>query len=353
MMFKLVLVKTKKEKKLFLNFPKTLYKNDFLTQNIKLEKEILNKTHPLSSDFDIYPYLYMKDKEVLCRCIVTYYKNDFNAYIGFFESVNNFEYVSNMFNEIINIIKKDNKYKLVGPLDASFWIKYRFKTNYFNSIYTGEPYNKDYYPLLWKNFGFKISDKYYSNQMRVPLKSDINLKCKKRLEDFLDKNYEIKTPNRDDFLFYLEEIYYLLIDLYKDFPGYKYITKEQFISLFKSLEKILDYSMVKLIYKENHLVAFFVSIPNYKNLTNHLSIKNLIKILKIKKNPREYILLYMGVNNKHLGLGSALAEIIKEELEKKGCSSIGALIHKGKVSGNYYKELIIDKYEYELYEKEI
>ena len=43
-------------------------------------------------------------------------------------------------------------------------------------------------------------------------------------------------------------------------------------------------------------------------------------------------MLYMGVDEKNLGLGSALVEIIKDELQTKNCTSIGALIHSGKVS---------------------
>lgn len=36
-----------------------------------------------------------------------------------------------------------------------------------------------------------------------------------------------------------------------------------------------------------------------------------------------------------------------------GVESIGALIHQGKVTGNYYKKCIIDKYEYVLLKKQV
>ena len=41
---------------------------------------------------------------------------------------------------------KEHKFrKIIGPVDASFWLKYRLKINKFERPYTGEPYNKDYY----------------------------------------------------------------------------------------------------------------------------------------------------------------------------------------------------------------
>ena len=51
---------------------------------------------------------------------------------------------------------KENKYKrIVGPVDASFWLKYRMKINmFYKPPYTGEPYNKDYYYKLYNYFCF-------------------------------------------------------------------------------------------------------------------------------------------------------------------------------------------------------
>ena len=109
--------------------------------------------------------------------------------------------------------------------------------------------------------------------------------------------------------------------------------------------------MVKLVYKEEKLTAFLISIPNYGNAVYQLNLRNLLRILKVKKRPREYVLLYMGVDEGHLGLGSALSQVIKEELQKRNTSAIGALIHEGKVSDSYYKSLYTDRYQYKLYKK--
>lgn len=76
-------------------------------------------------------------------------------------------------------------------------------------------------------------------------------------------------------------------------------------------------------------------------------------MLKNKKRCDNYILLYMGVDEKHLGLGSALSQAIFEELSRKKASSIGALIKKGKVSEKYIDKKIISQREYLLFEKNL
>lgn len=352
-MGKCILVRTEKEKRLFLSLPKKLYQRKECTQDIEAEKSLLNGTHPLSKQVEIYPYIYVNHNKVVCRCVMTYYKEDDNAYIGFFESLDDFACASAMIKTVSKKAKADGKAALVGPYDVSFWIRYRFKCDHFDSVYTCEPYNKCYYPQMWERMGFQVTDRYYSNQIRVPRKSDQSEKYKLRLQRFLQNGYIIKSPAESNFLQCLEEIYELLTKLYRSFPGYKEITKKQFMELYTPLKKILDYSMVKLVYKDEKLVAFFVSIPNYGNAIYHLDFWNLLKILRIKRKPKEYVLLYMGVDEKHLGIGSALSQLIKEELQEKQATSIGALIHEGKVSGNYYRALYTDQYQYVLYRKDL
>ena len=167
----------------------------------------------------------------------------------------------------------------------------------------------------------------------------------------LEKGYIIRSTSAQNFDTDLINIYELLTNVYSNFPLYKDISKEQFVSMFGYLKYVLDFDMVKVVYKDGKLAGFFVSVPNYGNLTSNINFGNLAKIKKIKKNGKDYILLYSGIGKEHPGLGSAMAEVIKEQLVRKKAYSIGALIHDGKVTNNYYKNLIINKWEYVLMEK--
>lgn len=352
MCYKCIIVNSKQEQELFLSLPKKLYNKKYLLQDLDTEIKILNKKHILSKNFEIYPYIVLdKNDNVVARCILTYYPNDTSAYLGYFECINDINAFKCLYAQIEDKVKKDSKNNIIGPIDCSFWIKYRFKANHFNHIYTGEPYNLSYYISFWKEVGFKITDNYCSNQLRVPNNNDNNDKYQKRLDNFIKNGGTIRNTSKKSFNKDLLDIYNLLIKLYSKFPGFKYITKDEFIKMFSNLKLVLDFNMVKLAFKDNKLVGFFISIPNYNHLTSNINLINIIKIFQIKKKTSEYVMLYMGVDENNLGLGSALVEIIKNELKNKNSTSIGALIHSGKVSNFYYKNLVIDKYEYVLMKK--
>ena len=250
----------------------------------------------------------------------------------------------------------DKKSEIVGPIDVSFWLGYRFKVksdSEFCLRFTGEPYNRDYYPELWQNYGFEVSDIYFSNRIRRINPADVDKKCVKRFEQSIEKGYEYRNLDMKQFDRQLDEVYELFIELYSSFPGFTHISKEQFHGLFKNMKLIIRPEMAKFVYKDGKLVGFFICIPNFYNLTTQISLVNILKILRIKKKPKEYVLLYMGVKPEALGLGAALAEVVRRQLEIMGVESIGALIHQGKVTGNYYKKCIIDKYEYVLLKKQV
>lgn len=339
------------------------YQNDFLKLPLKIygkeysedKKEviqILNGNHYLSKYFTVYKFLCYDENQVVGRFIITLYPNDNNAYIGYFECINDLNIAKALFDEASKFAKKKKCKKIVGPLNASFWLTYRLKINKFDEKpYTGEPYNKDYYLKLFFENQYKICEHYTSN-IYQPVEYDyINKKYESRYQEFLGKGYQIVSPDLKQFDKLIKDIYRLLTELYKDFPLFKMIEEKDFIAIFKDFKKVMDPKMVKVAYYQKEMVGFFISIPNYHTLTSNLTVINLIKILNIKKNPKEYVMLYMGVDSNHHGLGKALAYSIMEELRDSGLTSIGALARDGKVTQNYVSDLCIDKYEYVLLER--
>ena len=333
----------------FLTLPKRLYKKKEIMQNEEEENQILKNRHILSKYFKVHKFLVLnKRKKAVARAIVTFYENDEKAYIGFFECVKDYN-ISNYFLDYIERFVKRNGYNgIIGPLNCSFWIGYRFKVDNYNRPYFGEPYNKDYYPIMFEKAGFNILQEYSSNIFSRVNKDQENRIYTNRLKSLKEKGYEFIEPNEDTFYEQLIQIGKMILDLYSKFPAYKSISEEDFFQMYKDLKKIVDYSMIKLAYYNNQMVGFFISIPNYRNYINR---KKYISALIQKMMKKEYILMYLGVDKDHLGLGRALAEEIKEELKKKRSTSIGALIKKGNANSVYFKELITKEYKYVLYEK--
>ena len=343
---------SKKHIKDFLALPKQLYDSRELMQNEKEERAILTRTHVLSHYFTVTPILVYADKKAVSRGILTVYPEDKVAYLGFFESKNNSAAAGLLFQTAFEMVKNMGLKRIVGPVDCSFWIKYRLKTNQFGCPYTGEPYNKDYYLNLWEENGFQVWEQYSSNHYMVVENDEGCEKYMKRLAQKLNQGYEIKSPRPRDFHKTMREVYGLLIELYSVFPAYKRITEVEFCKQFQYLKSILNYSMVKIAYYRGEAVGFFVSIPNYGNTVyGKIHLWELPAIIAKKKKPDSYVMLYMGVDPKHKGLGSAFAEAIRSELKIQRVPSVGALIRNGNYSQNYVKKMIDFAYEYVLFER--
>ncbi|MBS6062558.1 hypothetical protein [Criibacterium bergeronii] len=160
-----------------------------------------------------------------------------------------------------------------------------------------------------------------------------------------NNGYKIRNSSLKTFKQAINDVYRLLIELYSKFSEYKFVSEEQFFAIFYKLRHILVWDMVFLAYKDNKLAGFLISVPNLSDLTNSISLINLLKIFIYKKRPKEFIILYLGTGEKHLGIGGAFAQLSKEYLQEHNCTGIGALIHENK-SGSYYKNLIVDRYDY-------
>ncbi len=342
-------------KRKFLALPRILYSANTLTQSIGDEKALLENRHILSKYFTFYPILVLSGKAPAARGAVTVYPGDGTAYFGFFESIKSRAAAQMIFNKAEKIARAHGCTKICGPVDGSFWIKYRLKINRFEHFpYAGEPYNLPYYEKLFINAGYKAVHSYKSMRFGKMSAETDKSKYTDRLADKKSEGYEIISPTAKSFDKCLREIYRLLIDLYADFPAYKRITEEEFAGIYSKLRYVMDYKMVKLAYKDSEPVGFYVSVPNTGNLTaGKFSIIKLIRLLKIRKYCDDYVMLYMGVSPEHHGLGKALVQSIKNELSSSGAKSIGALIRSGKITGTYYAECTDFEFKYTLFEKNL
>lgn len=336
----------------FLGLPKHIYGSGELMQNLTDEASLLDGTHILSKYFKVIPILVYRGKKAVSRAVVTIYPDDNTAYIGFFESINDSAAAKLLFDTAAQVAKENSAAEITGPVDCSFWLRYRLKINHFGSPYTGEPYNKDYYLKLWEENGFKEYQKYFSNHY-IAVENDNGCeKYAKRLANAIGAGYEIKSPDPESFDKTLREVYSLLIELYSSFPAYKRISESEFCAMFGYLKSILDYSMVKMAYFNKNAVGFFISIPDYGNsVYGKLYPWKLFKVISEKKNPRSYVMLYMGVDKEHCGLGKAFAESVRVELKKRCVPSVGALIRSGNINKDYMAQLIDFEYEYVLLKK--
>jgi len=338
----------------FLAFPKELYEGDCYTQNVKDEMELLAGNHILSHYFTIYPYLVIDDNgKTVGRCALTTYEEDDVAYLGFFECIND----SICAGLLLQTAKKKalslGKTRIIGPVDASFWIKYRFKNNCFDgTTYFGEPYNKQYYVNLFEENNFSITKRYYSNESkRVSKRAFCTPKAKQRYKKFKTDNYEFRRAKKVDYDTLIAQVYQLLTSLYKGFPIFKPILEAEYITLFSNLKYALDYRSSMVVYKDSKPVGFSITLPDYEDLLyKQESFKNKWKLLRRTIHARRYVVLYIGAEKGHYGLGMAMTRKIAKSIWIRRSGMIGGLMLENKVTNIYGKGFVDNQYEYVLME---
>ena len=348
---------TKEEKYLkeFIDLPKKLYTKKDNMEDSNTILDLLLEKHPLSHYFTLNKFLIYKDEEVVGRFIITEYPDDKKTcYIGFFECINDKKVAKYIFENAYKFAKEKKYKKIIGPVDASFWIKYRLKINLFDKRpYTGEPYNLKYYYKFFLDNQYKVVEHYVSNIFQSVDETYHNAKFTEHFKEFEKLGYKIIKPDPKDFDKCMEEVYTLIMDLYSDFPTFKPLEKEDFMQVFKSYKTILNMNMVRMAYYKDQAVGFCISVPNYHNMVYHVNMKTIPKILWRKNHPKEYIMPYLGVDRNHKGLGKAIAYSISEELKKNKLPSINALIRDGNINLKYGEAKITNQYEYVLLERTI
>lgn len=341
----------------FLKLPKMLYTKWNNTENYNDVKSILLGKHILLKYIDkLYKFIIYDDNgKIAGRFAITTVKDDANAYLGFFECVEDEKVAKYLFDNASEYVKKLGYNKIIGPVDLNMWQKYRLKINRFDlRPYTGEPYNLEYYYKMFLDNGFVVKDKYYSNSYYRFNPEYVDPQFTKRYKYFINKGYEIRSLRMDEWDNAIEQIYELIMRLYTNFNTFIKLEKEDFIEQFNSYKKILDLDMVIMAFYEGKIVGFSIAIPNYNNAVYNLSsIGNLLKILKTKKRADEYMITYMGVLPEHKGLARAITYLTVEELKKKKAKSIGALIREDIVTNSFAKEMLNFTYEYVLMENNV
>jgi hypothetical protein len=339
----------------FLSLPGRLYPPKACPRNRATEKELLEKSHVLSHYFELFVFTARRGNDAAARCALTIYPGDTTAYLGFFDSENDREAATALFEAVERFAMSRGLNHVVGPVDASFWLGYRLKINKFDKApYFAEPCGLPWYQGLWEHNGYRATDLYSSHAFVDPPKAYHNEKFAVRLRDFLAKGYRISSPDRKDWDKTIGEIYGLIVRLYSDFPVFKFITEHDFRSHYAELQHIVDWSMVKVAYWHDEAVGFFISVPDYGCLLNQPLTPSVVsRALLTKKRPGRYVMLYMGVDPAHTGLGKAITQTIISEVVQKHVPVIGALIHEGKINERYVEEMIAEKYHYLLFEKSL
>lgn len=337
----------------FIDVERGLYRPKERKSSAEEIRQIMKGTHPLSDLFTWEAYYETNSS----RGMLFYPRGQNFGYIGYLEGKTS-EALQRMLQFLWERGKEQGIQTLYGPVNLSFWTGYRLRmpNEKREEAYFGEPWNQDFYADAFVKAGFTMAETYVSNHYskESALTMGENEKSLRRFCEAKEKGYIFAGAKRDHWEKQLRDVHALILETYKDFPLFHPISFSQFYALFGPMERILDFSMVEMVYKENILQGFTLTLPDYGTLLQgNIGLFSLMEILKRRRKASHYVILYMAVRPGGEGLGLAMAYNQFQKIRKRKASATAALIHQGKFTQFYEKEKITDSTEYVLFKWDI
>jgi len=287
--------------------------------------------------------------------------------LGFFESLNNQNVSNDLFNQAINWLTKYHDIQTIwGPVNFDIWNNYRLKTRGFGqSTFLGEPYNKDYYPELFTNFGFSKKQLWQS----LEIDGARNLKKmaaggKNGHNQLLERGYRFASFNKKYFKTELRKLYKILIESFSGFLGFTPISFPDFEILFTPLKHAVHPAFFKFIFDENNNLAGYVgnildlsqAVRAMKGRSNCLS---KVKFLYNKSKVNRIIYYIGGISKneslKKSGLGKAALYHVTQQVLKAGYNKvvIALMAENNRMQRMLGDNINLAQREYALYEKKL
>jgi GNAT superfamily N-acetyltransferase len=203
-------VTTSRQKKLFLEFPWTLYKGDpyWVPPLRDNQKEMVNyKPHPFYARNRIQTFLAVRDGEVVGRIAAilnhghnTHY-NERRGFFGFFDCRDDQEAAHALFDAVRHWFYEQGIYQLRGPTNPSLNYELGLLIEGFDSTPTFMmTYNPPYYQRLIESYGFAKSQDLYAFWGHVSMLPPIVEKLRPIGEQIIERfNVNLRTLDKKRF----------------------------------------------------------------------------------------------------------------------------------------------------------
>ncbi|MDR1798185.1 MAG: hypothetical protein LBR44_12275 [Clostridiales Family XIII bacterium] len=341
----------------FVGLPRRFYTPRFCTHRASDERALLAGAHPLSGDFSLEAFLAYGGeggpRAPAGRCALAVYPGDETAYLGFFECAEDPLCAKLLLDAAAARAAELRRSLLMGPVDASYWLGCRMKTDAFDRPpFFGEPYNRPYYPALWEANGFAPAATYVSRIFDgggLARRMAADARFARNEGRFLDAGYRVESVTPATFERSLLEIHGMVAELYAGFPGFRPIDPGPFRAMFSRLRPLLDLSLVKIAYLDGAPVGFAVTVPDHGCLPERPGLPDLLKIQLRRTRAASYVVLYVGARKGHEGLVPVMLAPVWREIRGRRAGVAGALIREGKATANYFGGTAAETRHYALY----
>jgi hypothetical protein len=335
-MKKIIPVTTKKQLRLFIDFPHELYSKDpfYVPELFIAQQDMLDpKKHPFHEHSNLQAFLAYDGEQIVGRIAAIQNNNHNNTYqltdgfFGFFDCINDQETADLLIAAASNWVRQKGLTSLIGPVN--------FSTNDICALlidgFDGPPvvmmpYNAPYYLQLLENAGFGkkvdlraykfIAGHYDDRALRLTTAIRERLKRNQIVIRKIDmKNFKAETNA-------LREVYNKAWD---SNLGFVPMTEKEFDYLAKDLKLILDPDFCFVAEQEGKLVGFTLAVPDINQVLikvkrGRLFPLGFIKLLLLKRKIKGIRLMALGVVDgyRKMGIDACLYGLtIKAFREKK------------------------------------
>ncbi|OCX51344.1 hypothetical protein BEL04_15040 [Mucilaginibacter sp. PPCGB 2223] len=322
-------VKTKADKKAFLDVARILYKNDPVWV-CPLDNDIEAVFDPEKNNFHRHGkinrwILRTHNGKLIGR--IAAFVNEEKAYkneqptggCGFFECINDQQAAFMLFDTAKEWLKQQGMQAMDGPINFGendkFW---GLLVEGFTHPSYGMNYNPPYYKAFFENYGFKSLYQQITNHLEVykpfPERFDkiANWVAKKPGYDFK----HLETNKIEQYAADFMEIYN---DAWKGFENFVPINKATIMESFKQMKAIMDEKLIWFAYVNGEPASFVIILPDANQMIKSLNGKlNLIGKLKFVYNRWKGVsrmrAIVMGTKEKYQkhGLESGMFIKLKE-----------------------------------------
>ncbi|MFQ3573784.1 MAG: N-acetyltransferase [Thermodesulfovibrionales bacterium] len=332
---KIIKVSSRSDLKDFIFLPFKLYRSDqkYIPPLLNEQKRRFSNKNPFYLHSKVNLYLVKKDGETVGRIasIINRNHNDYHkdktGFFGFFESHNDLNIASCLFEQVIKDLKSEGLNTVVGPMNFSTNEECGFLLEgYEEPPMILMPYNFSYYHELLSSLGFeKAKDLYafiYTLQERLPDKVyRVSSICEK-------KGVKVRYMNKKSFHRDLMDFKNIYNDAWADNWGFVPITDEEINFTSKELKPIANEELIAIAYADDLPVGFLGVIPDFNQVLRHLNGRlNPITILKAlyhKKRISQGRLLLFGIRKRfrNRGIDALLYREVHKGLLKSGIKRI-------------------------------
>jgi len=331
-------VKSKKDLKMFLEFPAFLYKGDpnYVQELYAVQRLMFNrKKYPFYTHSKADLFLAYRDKEVSGRIAVIrnnnhiFHTGEKCGFFGFFESVNDHEVSKALLDIAVSRIKSEGLTSIKGPENFTTNDSCGFLISGFDTPpVVMMPYNKVYYDDLMISYGFKKEIDLYSYLME-----NDNILASSSHELILKKYYDkltsggvtfrnINYKNLREEVIPFREVYN---ESNKGNWGFLPLTDREFRETAEMFEKFVPDKLMLFAEKDKRMIGFIVALPDLNQVFGHIRSGKLFptgifKYLYYRKKITKGRILILGILDEYRnkGVDLILYKKIQENLNSLG-----------------------------------